>query len=165
MEVVDQEMAVDEASQSTALAEDTPLDAPLPPPDGDDAATAWTCLMFVYLFSLFFFVIFFLGAWCVLGFLILLLEQCFYSKLRTMFSLPGVYGSLIIMLKQCWLLVVLGPTIILVILHLLVYFLALHDTLWLHVIFVYFVPLVIILYLFIYFRVSNLHPSMRVVVT
>ena len=40
MEVVDQEMAVDEASQSTALAEDAPLDAPLPPPNGDDAATA-----------------------------------------------------------------------------------------------------------------------------
>ena len=40
MEVVDQEMAVDEASQSTAPAEDTPRDAPLPPQDGDDTAIA-----------------------------------------------------------------------------------------------------------------------------
>ena len=40
MEVVDQEMAVDEASQSTAPAEDTPRDAPLPPQNGDDTAIA-----------------------------------------------------------------------------------------------------------------------------
>ena len=40
MEVVDQEMAVDEASQSTAPAEDAPRDAPLPPQDGDDTAIA-----------------------------------------------------------------------------------------------------------------------------
>ena len=40
MEVVDQEMAVDKASQSTAPAKDAPRDAHLPPPDGDDVATA-----------------------------------------------------------------------------------------------------------------------------
>ena len=36
MEVVDQEMATDEASQSIAPVED----APLPPQDGDDTAAA-----------------------------------------------------------------------------------------------------------------------------
>ena len=40
MEVVDQEMAVDEASQSTAPTEDAPRDAHLPPQDGDDTAIA-----------------------------------------------------------------------------------------------------------------------------
>ena len=40
MEVVDQEMAADEALQSTTPAEATPRDTPLPPPDGDDAAAA-----------------------------------------------------------------------------------------------------------------------------
>ena len=40
MEVVDQEMAADEASQSTTPGEATPRDTPLPPPDGDDAAAA-----------------------------------------------------------------------------------------------------------------------------
>ena len=40
LEEVDQEMVVDEASQSTAPASDVPEDAPLPPPDGDDAVAA-----------------------------------------------------------------------------------------------------------------------------
>ena len=42
LEVVDQEMAVDEASQSTtaASASDTSKDAPLPPCVGDDAAAS-----------------------------------------------------------------------------------------------------------------------------
>ena len=40
MEEVDQEMAANEVSQSTTLADDAPRDAPLPPPDGDDATTA-----------------------------------------------------------------------------------------------------------------------------
>ena len=40
LEEVDQEMAADEASQSTAPASDVPEDAPLPPPDGDDAVAA-----------------------------------------------------------------------------------------------------------------------------
>ena len=40
MEVVDQEMAMDEASQSMAPAEDAPGDTHLPSPDGDDVATA-----------------------------------------------------------------------------------------------------------------------------
>ena len=40
MEEVDQEMAANEVSQSTTLADDAPGDAPLPPPDGDDATTA-----------------------------------------------------------------------------------------------------------------------------
>ena len=40
LEEVDQEMAVDEASQSIAPASDALGDAPLPPPDGDDAAIA-----------------------------------------------------------------------------------------------------------------------------
>ena len=39
MEVVDQEMAANEASQSTAPNEDALGDAHLPPPGGDDAAT------------------------------------------------------------------------------------------------------------------------------
>ena len=38
MEVVDQELAVDDASQSTAPTKDAPRDAPLPPQDGDDTA-------------------------------------------------------------------------------------------------------------------------------
>ena len=76
----------------------------------------------------FFFVIFSLGARCVLGFLGLLLEQYFHTNLRTMF-LPSVYGLLIIILKQCWLPVVFGPLIISVILYLLVFVPALHDTL------------------------------------
>ena len=49
------------------------------------------------------------------------------------------------MLKQCLLPVVFGRSIILVILCLFVYFLALHDTLWLHVISVCFIPLVILI--------------------
>ena len=40
MEVVDQEMAANKTSQSTTPAEDAPRDAHLPPPDGDDVATA-----------------------------------------------------------------------------------------------------------------------------
>ena len=40
MEVVDQEMVADEASQSTAPVEATPGDTPAPPLDGDDAAIA-----------------------------------------------------------------------------------------------------------------------------
>ena len=40
MEVVNKEMATNKASQSTALAEDAPGDAPLPPQDGDDTAIA-----------------------------------------------------------------------------------------------------------------------------
>ena len=40
MEVVDQEMVADEASQSTAPVEATPGDTPAPPPNGDDAAIA-----------------------------------------------------------------------------------------------------------------------------
>ena len=71
MEVIDQEMVIDEVSQSTAPTEDALGDSPLPSPDGDDAATNWTCLMFIYLFFFFFSVIFFLGAQCVLGFFIL----------------------------------------------------------------------------------------------
>ena len=39
IEVVDQEMAADETSQSDAFVEDAPGDAPLPPRDGDDMAT------------------------------------------------------------------------------------------------------------------------------
>ena len=39
IEVVNQEMAADETSQSDALAEDALGDAPLPPRDGDDMAT------------------------------------------------------------------------------------------------------------------------------
>ena len=38
MEVIDQEMAVDEAAQSTSP-EATPGDTPMPPQDGDDATT------------------------------------------------------------------------------------------------------------------------------
>ena len=40
IEVVHKEMAANEASQSTAPAEDGPRDAPQPPQDGDDTATA-----------------------------------------------------------------------------------------------------------------------------
>ena len=40
MEVVNQEMPADKASQSTTPAEDAPGDAPLPPQDDDDTATA-----------------------------------------------------------------------------------------------------------------------------
>ena len=40
MEVVDQEMAADKASQSAAPVEDAPGDAFLPSQDGDNAATA-----------------------------------------------------------------------------------------------------------------------------
>ena len=40
MEVVDQEMVADEASQSTDSVEATPGDTPAPPPDADDAAIA-----------------------------------------------------------------------------------------------------------------------------
>ena len=40
LEEVNQEMVADEASQSATPADDAPGDAPLPPPDGDDAATA-----------------------------------------------------------------------------------------------------------------------------
>ena len=40
LEEVDQEMVVDEASKSIAPASDALGDAPLPPPDGDDAAAA-----------------------------------------------------------------------------------------------------------------------------
>ena len=40
MEVVDQEMVADEASQSTDSVEATPGDTPAPPPNGDDAAIA-----------------------------------------------------------------------------------------------------------------------------
>jgi len=40
LEEVDQGMATDEASQSTAPASDVPRDAPLPPPDGDDVVTS-----------------------------------------------------------------------------------------------------------------------------
>ena len=59
--------------------------------------------------------------------------------------MPSVYGLLILLLKQCLLPVVFGRSIILVILCLFVYFLALHDTLWLHVISVCFIPLVILI--------------------
>ena len=91
LEEIDQEMAIDEASQFATPADDAPVDAPLPPPIGDDAATASTYFMFNYpfFFSFFFFfsflVIFFLGAQCVLDFLILLSERYFYFYLRTMF--------------------------------------------------------------------------------
>ena len=50
MEVVDQEMVADEASQSTAPVEAAPGDTPAPPLDGDDAAIAWPCLMFIFFF-------------------------------------------------------------------------------------------------------------------
>ena len=40
MEVVDQEMATDKVSQSTAPAENASKEAPLPPPDGDDTVVA-----------------------------------------------------------------------------------------------------------------------------
>ena len=40
MEVVDQEMVADEASQSIAPTKNAPGDAPLPLLDGDDAATS-----------------------------------------------------------------------------------------------------------------------------
>ena len=40
MEVVDQEMAADEASKSTAPTEATPGDTPIPPTDGDDVVAA-----------------------------------------------------------------------------------------------------------------------------
>ena len=40
LEKVDQEMAIDEASQYTAPASDASGDAPLPPPDGDDTVVA-----------------------------------------------------------------------------------------------------------------------------
>ena len=95
-----------------------------------------------FAYFLFFCNLFFLGAQCVLGFLILLSEQYFHSNLKTMF-LPSVYGLLIIILKQCWLLVVFGPLIIFVILYLLVFVPTLHATLWLHVICFCFIPLVI----------------------
>ena len=39
MEVIDQEMVIDEVSQSTAPTEDALGDSPLPSPDGDDTAT------------------------------------------------------------------------------------------------------------------------------
>ena len=59
----------------------------------------------------FFFVIFCFGCPLCFGFLILLSEQYFHSTLRTMFfwffSLPSVYGLLIVMMTQCWLPVVL----------------------------------------------------------
>ena len=97
MEVVDQEMATDEASQSIAPVED----APLPPQDGDDTAAALTFLIFVYLFFFSFSVNFFLGAQCVLGFFILLLEQYFHSNLRKMF-LPSVYGFLLFLSLQLY---------------------------------------------------------------
>ena len=44
---------------------------------------------------------FFLGAQCVLGFLILLLEQYFHSNLRKMF-LPSVYGFLLFLSLQLY---------------------------------------------------------------
>ena len=75
-----------------------------------------------------YFFFFFLVPSVFLGFLILLSEQYFHSNLKTMF-LPSVYGLLIIILKQCWLLIVFGPLIILVILYLLVFVPTLHDTL------------------------------------
>ena len=40
LEEIDQEMAADEASQSTALVSDAPENAPLPPPNSDDAIAA-----------------------------------------------------------------------------------------------------------------------------
>ena len=40
IKVVDQEIVMDEASQSTASTEATLGDTPMPPPDGDDAAVA-----------------------------------------------------------------------------------------------------------------------------
>ena len=40
LEEVDQEMAADEASQSTAPVGDALGDAPLPPPNGDDTTAA-----------------------------------------------------------------------------------------------------------------------------
>ena len=40
MEVVDQEMVANEASQSTAPIEVAPEDTSMPPPDGDDTAAA-----------------------------------------------------------------------------------------------------------------------------
>ena len=104
LEEVDKEMATDEASQSTVPEGDAHRDVP-PPSAGDDVATdALTCLLAFFFF-------FFLGAQCVLGFLILILEQCFYSNLRTIF-LPNVYGLLLTILKQCWLPIVFGLSII-----------------------------------------------------
>ena len=38
--MVDQEIVMDEASQSTASTEATPGDTTMPPPDGDDVAVA-----------------------------------------------------------------------------------------------------------------------------
>ena len=86
---------------------------------------------------------------CFGPFFILLSEQCYYFKLRIMF-LPSVYGILIIILKQCLLPIVFRPLIISGILYLLVFIPALHDTLWLHVIY--------LLQSFSYFfYVSSLH--------
>ena len=57
-----------------------------------------------------------------------LFDKYFHSNLRTMF-LPSIYVLLIIILKQCWLPVVFGPSIISIILYLLVYIPALRDIL------------------------------------
>ena len=104
---VDKEMAADEASQSTGPEGDTPESAPSPPANYNPAIDAWTC----YLFSSSFF--FVLGAQCVLGF--------FNSNFRTMFLFQfknNVFVQCLwafIIMKQCWLPIVFGPSVISVI--------------------------------------------------
>ena len=123
LEEVDKEMAIDKASQSTAF-EGGALESAPPPPIGDDIAAACLNLFkFVYFFFFFFFGILLFRCPVCFG----LFDKYFHSNLRTMF-LPSIYVLLIIILKQCWLPVVFGPLITIVILYLLVYFPTLHDT-------------------------------------